>query len=232
MVSEVELSRLQTSINAKFHFAKTQDGRFSVTVQEARDWAGVPVNVGFTIHDHPGNYWRGAAKRLERLMYTRFDGKDSAVAWGQKQLPDMDETAVAALYDEVRQKVNPKSPSAMWVSWVDEVDSHQNGHATLEQPEKPIKVESKQPAVSPDSESPQVVPDEDGDTFDTMFPKSKSPALEPEVESDKTYLNGTQVRPEDAANFVKYQEKFRKDPFNKIALYKAIEYANEKGDGW
>lgn len=121
MISQVEMDRLFTSINAILRF-KRENGRYAITVERVRDFGGRPANARFTIWDSPGNYWQGGAARLERLMYTSFSGQKEAIRWMGEQLGNEDPAEMENLYEHIKSERAPESPSQMWVAVVEETD--------------------------------------------------------------------------------------------------------------
>lgn len=121
MISDVERERLLTSINVILKF-KRENGRYGVTVASARDLSGRRANVGFTMWDHEDNYWRGAARRLERLIYTSFSGPTEATKWMGEQLGNDDPGEMRDLYEHIKSERQPEKPGQMWVAVIREVD--------------------------------------------------------------------------------------------------------------
>ena len=162
MISAVEKGRLMTSINVSLLFIREKD-RFGLKVESARDFGGRPANVGFTIWDEPGNYWRGGAERLERLIYTTFSGKAEAVQWGSEKIGNEDLGEVEGIYDYLKEQVRPDSYMQMFVAWIEHID----GLVANSNP-KPVKVPDKPPEpkleppveVKPEPEKPGESPAE------------------------------------------------------------------------
>jgi hypothetical protein len=121
MISGIERERLETSISVLLDFFADKRG-YGVTVVSARDFNGLPANVGFTIYDYPGNNWVGGAERLERLIYTSFSSKDDAISWGAKHLGLLADEA-SGEYDHFKELVSPKSPGEAYAGWVNHVDN-------------------------------------------------------------------------------------------------------------
>ena len=119
MISSIEKERLMTSINVVLEF-HVKDGNYGITVVSARDFGGRKSNTGFTIWDKPGNYWRGAAERLERLIYTAFTSKEEMMAWGAKCLQIMPDEA-EGLYDYLKESHRDATRSQLTVAWIEHV---------------------------------------------------------------------------------------------------------------
>ena len=149
-MSKEERKRLFTSIDIVLRFS-IDKGRYAITVDpETRGYGSVP-NTRFIIYDKPGNYWRGALSRIYGLIYTTFDSKDEAIAWGQKKLAIEDSVEAEAWYEEVKTRARPETPSAMWLAWMMAVEEkfltrQKNGqaHSTSSGQEK-IVIESPKP---------------------------------------------------------------------------------------
>jgi hypothetical protein len=163
MISAVEKDRLMTSINASFLMIREKD-RFGLTVQSARDFGGRPANVGFTIWDEPGNYWRGGAERVERLMYTTFSGKADAVKWGSERIKNEDLAEVEGIYDHLKENVHPETHMQMFVAWIEHIDHLvANGQVKetkvpkkpVQKPPEPPEEEKKEPEPPPQPEPPE-----------------------------------------------------------------------------
>lgn len=125
MISDIERERLQTSINVTLEFIE-DSGCYGARIQNARDFGGRKANIGFTIWDAPGNYWRGAADWIEELIYTSFTGKPEAVAWVARELSlEIDEAE--GVYDYVKESHAPETPALMWVALIMRVRELQQG---------------------------------------------------------------------------------------------------------
>lgn len=120
MISSIEKERLMTSINVTLEFM-VKDGNFGVTVMQARDFGGRKSNVGFTMWDKTGNYWHGAAERLERLIYTSFASKEEMMAWGAERLSIMPDEA-EGVYDHLKESHSDATRSQLTTAWIEHVD--------------------------------------------------------------------------------------------------------------
>ena len=97
-MSPEERKRLMTSVDIVLYFSFSK-GKYAVTVgDETRGYADKP-NIGFTIYDRPGNYWRNSLARIYGLIYTTFSGQDGAINWGLKTLQKEDPVELEAFYD-------------------------------------------------------------------------------------------------------------------------------------
>jgi len=151
MISSVERERLMTSVNVTLEFEHSR-GQYGVKVVTARDFAGRKANTGFTLWDEPGNYWAGAADRLERLIYTSFVNPDEAIDWAVYQYKDKLSTEVMpdemmGEYEHLKEKVQPQSASEMWVAWVQHIDSKVAPAAKTDQ-EKVVEAAPPQAATA------------------------------------------------------------------------------------
>lgn len=240
MISEVERERLMTSVNVILKFFR-ENGRYGLFVDYARDYGGVPANIGFTMYDYPGNYWRGAGERLERLIYTRFKNQDDAINWGKAQLDEAKANVnVASLYEQTKRETKPKDAAQMWVAWITAVD------AVLREDQAAVTVKSPEPEPEPEpevesdaAESKPEEPeepegtlehDESPDEFGDLFPPSTE--VEDSPNEARQYGDGIDVARADLGDYLKYHKRFNKVPQSKDMLAKAIEFANTKGEGW
>jgi hypothetical protein len=170
MISEVERSRLATSINVTLQFIRVE-GLYGIKVVGARDFGGRPANVGFALFDPPGNYHRGMADKIERLLYTAFTGKPEAVKWAARELEiEIDEAE--GMYEYEKENVKPKSPSDMWVAWVQKIDSlvaerAQSAGAELEKEDSPEETKKEEEIEIGSTEEESALPPED--TIDENF---------------------------------------------------------------
>ena len=141
-MSPEERKRLLTSIDIvlRFHVDK---GRYAVTVDPETRGYGVKPNTGFTIYDKPGNFWRGALERLYGLIYTTFESKEEAIAWGQNKLDLKDNLNTSDWYEEVKSRTEPKNHNDMWIAWMLAVEEEFNFRGANGQE----KGEVKKPAV-------------------------------------------------------------------------------------
>ena len=132
-ISDVELNVLRQSIDVELEFGKAvnpawqknkskQEYLYSVTVERARGIGGKRANIGFTIWDAPGNHWRGAGSRLERLMYTTFSGPEDAIMWAAQELKDK-HIDCEKEYGKLKVRIKPDHSGVMYANWVSHVDS-------------------------------------------------------------------------------------------------------------
>lgn len=121
MISSIEKERLMTSVNVVLEFM-AKDDRYGVMVVSARDYGGRKSNTGFTMWDKPGNYWHGAAERLERLIYTSFVSKDEMMSWGAERLGIMPDEAEGE-YENLKSSAGKGATrSQLSVAWIEHVD--------------------------------------------------------------------------------------------------------------
>ncbi len=198
-MSKEERKRLFTSIDIVLRFS-IDKGRYAITVDpETRGYGSVP-NTGFTIYDKPGNYWRGALSRIYGLIYTTFDSKDEAIAWGQKKLAIEDSVEAEAWYEEVKTRARPETPSAMWLAWMMAVEEkfltrQKNGqaHSTSSGQEK-IVIESPKPmaVTNPSSLESQDSDYEQGPGNADAISAPEEPAAPPPPEEELSDLEAVE----------------------------------------
>lgn len=184
MISDVERSRLQTSINATLEFIE-EGGRYGVRVATARDFGGRPANIGFTYWDEPGNYWRGAADRLEELIYTSFSGKDEAIRWTARELGiEIDEAG--GVYEYVKDAANPKDTSSMWVALVTEV--HELSQARSHNSQEKVTTQKVDESIGVDSSPPAARVPPPPPPNEELFEGGELPFPESKFSQMKKYL--------------------------------------------
>ena len=165
MISATEHSRLMTSINVTLE-CMAENGQYGVTVVSARDFGGRKANTGFTIWDRPGNYWKGTADYLERLMYTSFASADEACRWAIEELGQGEIGEMRGEYDHLKEKIQPPSAAVMWVVWIQHIDEINAAKAedkvanTEFQPEEAESALAEALAVPPDNGDLNAVPGE------------------------------------------------------------------------
>lgn len=244
-MSPEERKRLFTSVDMVLRFS-VEKGRYAVTVDPETRGYGSKPNTGFTIYDHPGNYWRGALARLYGLIYTTFDSGDEAVSWGMKKLGKEDRVEVDAFYEEVKVRAYADTPSQMWVAWMLAVE--EKFLATSYSTEKPVEVKApKQEPKKELAQPPPPPPPPEDDLLDKVLAEENAHALgvpeeelaamhddeqetPSEAEKDidealgRIYSNSEEVAEEDREDFFEYVRRFQKDPYDAKVLHRAKEF--------
>lgn len=158
-ISKVEVNTLRQSIDVQLEFTKVvnqtwqngdknaQNYLYGITVISARGMAGRPPNVGMTVWDPEGNFWKGMAARLERLIYTGFAGPSQAIAWATSQFEGDPPTDLQAEYDKKKAVWKPEIAGQMYSQWVEYVDALVKDPEAAKKPEKKQPQPTKQPVM-------------------------------------------------------------------------------------
>lgn len=138
-IPETELIRLRRSLNAILRLEVDGDRR-SVLIEWARNG-----KHGIRLFDDAGG-WVGMPELIEATMYsegvksadttpTSFTSATDAIAWGMEQGCFRDARHGQAAYDKLKTEKQPKSASAMWAAWVEDVQRRVAEVAAGKEPE-------------------------------------------------------------------------------------------------
>lgn len=163
-IPETELIRLRRSLNVILKLEVSDDGQRTVIIEWARNGKS-----GIRLVDKAGG-WRGMPELIEAAIYAegvkedksppvKFSNPEEAIAWGFEQGCFKAPQHAKNAYEKLKAEVNPRSASAMWAAWIENV-AERKAEAARELGEYPE--ESQEPDHS--------IPDSfDLDADDTLF---------------------------------------------------------------